>query len=443
MQQKHVVIIGGGFAGINLARSLAGRKEVRITLVDRNNYNYFQPLLYQVATGLLEVSSITLPFRTILKGADNVRFRLGTLERVDLSGRTVHLSSGKVEYDVLVLAMGTRTNYFGMQRVQEQSLPMKTVDEALALRNHLLTRTEEATVEADAEQRSRLLTVVISGAGPTGVELAGMLAEMRREVLEKVYPELDRGEVEVVLVDAAPTVLPPMREQSQRYTHDVLRQLGVRILLETRVQDYRDGEVVFADGESIPAATLIWAAGVTGRVIEGIPETSYARSNRLLVDASNEVEGIPGVFAIGDSCLQRTDERFPQGHPQLASVAMQQGQHLARNIVALTRGEPPKPFRYVDRGAMAIIGRSEATADLTTPPRTVTGRTAWAMWLFVHLFQLISYRNRLSTMWDWTTAYFTKDQSLGMIIGAESGRRMRNPHGSSPALGNARTEEGP
>ncbi|MEQ9569689.1 MAG: NAD(P)/FAD-dependent oxidoreductase [Longimicrobiales bacterium] len=424
MQDEHVVIVGGGFGGINLAGELAGKGGVRVTLVDRNNYNFFQPLLYQVATGQLEVSSIALPFRTILKGSRNVRFRLGELVRVDPEARVVHLSTGTLEYDYLVLATGTETNFFGMDSVEEDALPMKTLEEGLALRNHLLRKTEEATFAATPDERARLLTVVISGAGPTGVELAGMLAEMRRDLLEKIYPELDRGEVEVVLVDAAPSVLPPMRDASQRYTLDVLSRMGVGVLLNTRVEGYRDGAVQLADGSSIPTATLIWAAGVRGRAIDGIPRSSYGRGERLRVDAFGQVAGVPDVFAIGDASLQTSDDRFPHGHPQLASVAAQQGRHLAVNLLARVHGEPLRPFRYVDRGSMAIIGRSKAAADLTVPRRSVTGWAAWAMWLFVHLFQLIGYRNRLSTMWDWTTAYFMRDRSLGMILRAAEGDRM-------------------
>ncbi len=427
-RESHVVIVGGGFAGINLAEELAGERGIRVTLVDRNNYNYFHPLLYQVATGLLEVSSITLPFRTLLKGARNVRFRLGELERVDPDTRTVHLSSGPLGYDLLVLATGTETNFFGMENVARDALPMKTVEDALAIRNHVLRHAEEATVTADAAERARLLRVVIAGAGPTGVELAGMLAEMRGELLDKVYPELDASEIDVVLVDAAPTVLPPMRDKSQRYTLDALRRLGVRVLLGTRVQDYRDGAVHFADGTAIPTATLVWASGVTGRVVDGLPEASYGRGRRLRVDAFNRVEGVPDVFAAGDAALQPTDERWPDGHPQLASVAQQQGRHLARNLVATVRGEPLRPFRYLDKGTMAIIGTSKATADLTFPRRTLTGWPAWAAWLFVHLFQLIGYRSRVSTMWDWTVAYFLRDQSNGLIV--ETGTRTP---GSEPA----------
>lgn len=418
MKDQHVVIVGGGFGGINLAEALARERGIRVTLVDRNNYNVFQPLLYQVATGLLEVSSITLPFRTILKGRENIRFRMGELERVDPEAHVVHLSTGTLEYDHLVLATGTETNFFGMESVEAEVLPMKTLEEGLALRNHLLRTTEEATFAATAGERARLLTVVISGAGPTGVELAGMLAEMRRDLLEKIYPELDQGEVQVVLVDAAPTVLPPMRDASQRYTEDVLRRMGVRVLLDTRVEGYRDGAVQLADGRSIPTATLIWAAGVRGRTIDGLPGSSYGPGDRLRVDAFGRVAGVPNVFAIGDASLQTTDDRFPHGHPQLASVAAQQGRHLARNLVARLSGEALRPFRYLDKGSMAIIGRSKATADLTVPRSTVTGWIAWAMWLFVHLFQLIGYRNRLSTMWDWTTAYFMRDRSLGMILRA-------------------------
>jgi len=414
--EKRIVIIGGGFAGINLAKQLRNRKGFHITLVDKNNYNFFPPLLYQVATGMLDVSSISTPFRTLFKGAENIRFRMGELEKVEPHTKKVKLSTGELDYDLLVIATGTRSNYFGMENIEKNALPMKTIDDAVEMRNYLLQKTEEATYTKDPAKKAKLRNVVISGAGPTGVEVAGMLAEMRNNLLEKIYPELSGSELEIYLVDAATTVLPPMREKSQHYTYKALKEMGVRVQLEKMVMDYKDDTVYFKGGEAIQTETLIWTAGVTARVFEGIPEESYGRGNRLLVNEFNKVNGTENINAIGDTALMTSDNNFPEGHPQLANVAMQQGKHLAKNLIAINKGQDPEPFSYHDKGSMAIIGRSKATADLTVPNQTFTGWIAWAMWLFIHLFQLINYRSRIKTMWNWTTAYFTQDQSLGMIV---------------------------
>lgn len=293
---------------------------------------------------------------------------------------------------------------------------MKTIDDAVELRNYLLQLTEEATYTKDPVRKAKLRNIVISGAGPTGVEVAGMLAEMRNHTLQKIYPELTTAELDIYLVDAAPTVLPPMRPKSRQYTYDALQKMGVHVRLEKMVQDYKDGTVQFRDGDTIETETLIWTAGVTAIRFEGIPDESYARGNRLLVDAYNKVRGTENIYAIGDTCLMQAEAKYPDGHPQVANVAMQQGQRLARNFKAWEKGRTPKPFRYTDKGSMAIIGKSKAVADLNVPKMTFTGWIAWAMWLFVHLFELINYRNRIKTMWNWTIAYFIEDQSLGMIV---------------------------
>lgn len=254
--------------------------------------------------------------------------------------------------------------------------------------------------------------------------MAGMLAEMRNNLLEKIYPELSNKELNIFLVDAAPTVLPPMREKSQNYTYKTLKEMGVRLDLGKMVEDYKDDIVYFKDGDTIQTKTLIWTAGVTAKVFDGIPEESYGKSSRLLVNEYNKVQGIDNIYAIGDACLQKTDKKFPEGHPQLANVAMQQGRHLAKNFIAMISGKSLTSFHYYDKGSMAIIGKSKAVADLTTPKMSLTGWFAWVMWLFVHLFQLINYRNRIKTMWNWTTAYFTQDQSLGMIIRPDNAEQL-------------------
>lgn len=416
---KEIVIIGGGFAGMNMIEKLKNKKGFHITLVDKNNYNFFTPLLYQVATGMLDVSSISTPFRSLLKKAKNVDYRLGELEKVDPSANKVHLSNGELSYDKLVIATGTKANFFGMENIEKNALPMKSIDDAVAMRNYLLEKAEEASHATDEEKKEKLGNIVISGAGPSGVEVAGMIAEMSDRIMDKIYPEIPEGELGIYLVDGAPAVLPPMREKSQEYTYQKLKDMGVRIGLKKMVEDYKDDTVYFKDGDTIRTETLIWTAGVTGMRFDGFSDEQYGRGNRLLVDEYNKVKGSENIYAIGDACLQKADDpdsSGPEGHPQLATVAMQHGTTLAENFIAMNSNQELTPFSYFDKGSMAIIGKSKAVADLTTPKHTFTGWFAWAMWLFVHLFQLISYRNRFKTMWDWTTAYITQDQSLGMII---------------------------
>ncbi|HLR33583.1 MAG TPA: NAD(P)/FAD-dependent oxidoreductase [Fodinibius sp.] len=413
---KNIVVIGGGFAGINMAKKLKNKDGIHVTLVDKNNYNFFTPLLYQVATGMLDVSSISTPFRTLLKKAKNFDFRLGELQAVHPEENKVQLSTGQLSYDVLVMATGTKANFFGMDNIEQNALPMKSIDQAVELRNYLLQKAEEATYTTDGNKRAKLHNIIISGAGPSGVEVTGMIAEMSDRIMDEIYPEISEEQLGIYLVDGAPTVLPPMREKSQKYTYKKLQEMGVRIGLEKMVTDYKDHTVYFKDGDTIKTETLIWTAGVTGMRFDGLADDWYGKGSRLLVDKYNKVQGSENIYAIGDACLQKTDENFPDGHPQLATIAMQQGTTLAKNLVARKKGQDLTPFSYNDRGSMAIIGKSRATADLTTPNKTFTGWFAWMMWLFVHLFQLIGYRNRFKTMWDWTTAYVTQDQSLGMII---------------------------
>lgn len=414
--KKEIVIIGGGFAGINLAKRLVNIKGIHVTLVDKNNYNFFPPLLYQVATGFLEVSNICYPFRKLFHYKRNISFRLGELQKIVREENKVVLSTGDLYYDYLVLATGTESNFFGIENIRKAALPMKTVDDAIEMRNYLLQKTEEATIATDETEKKKLTTIVIAGGGPTGVEVAGMLAEMRKNILEKDYPELKGIRVCIYLVDSAPALLTPMSKEAQQYAYDTLIKMGVEVKLNRQVKDYIDDTVIFADGEKIPSKMLLWTAGVTSKVFDGIPKECYGRGRRLLVDEYNKVQGTENIYAIGDTSLQTSDKYFPQGHPQLAQVAIQHGQNLAKNFKAMVNGQNQKPFAYNDKGSMAIIGRSKAAADIPKPKMHIKGFIAWIMWLLVHLFSLINYRNRIKTMYNWTIAYFTKDQSLRMII---------------------------
>ena len=413
---KQILIVGGGFGGLNLARDLAGNKEFEVTLIDKNNYNFFPPLIYQVATGFLEASNISYPFRKLFHHKRNLSFRMGELKRIVPAENKVVLSNGELSYDYLVIATGAETNYFGMENVKRHAIPMKTLNDALEMRNTLLQKLEQATILQDKDQRRRCLTVVVAGGGPTGVEISGMFAEMRKSVILKDYPELAGTGAELYLVDGAPTVLAPMTEQSQKDTYEALTKLGVNIKLNMQVKDYVDGKVIFANGETIEANILIWAAGVTAIAFEGMPAESYGRGKRLIVDEYNKVTGLENVYAIGDTAFQTTDSNFPNGHPQVAQVAIQQGKNLAKNFKRMKKGEQLKPFAYFDKGSMAIIGRNKAVADFPKPKMHFRGFVAWFMWLFIHLVSLINYRNRVKTLYNWMLAYLTRDQSLRMII---------------------------
>ncbi|MEM0577362.1 NAD(P)/FAD-dependent oxidoreductase [Flavobacterium polysaccharolyticum] len=412
----HIVIIGGGFAGINLAKALTNQKGITVTLVDKNNYNFFPPLIYQVATAFLEPSSISYPFRKFFAGKKNLQFRLGELIKVIPNENKIILNNGELSYDQLVFATGAETSYFGMENVRKNAIPMKTLNDAIDMRNTLLKNLEKAAICNDIRKRRKLLTIVVAGGGPTGVEVSGMFAEMRKSILIKEYPELDTSASNIYLVDGGEALLSPMSVASQQDTLEAVTKLGVVVKLNTRVVDYKDDTVFFADGNTIQTKNLIWAAGVTAREFEGIPSESYGRGKRMLTDAFNKVNGTTNIFAIGDTCLQVTDINFPQGHPQVAQVAIQQGLNLADNFKKLLENKNLKPFIYKDKGSMAIIGKNKAVVDLPKPKMHFKGFIAWMIWLFVHLMSLITYRNRINTFYHWMIAYFSKDQSLRMII---------------------------
>lgn len=411
----NIVIVGGGFAGMNLAKQLSKDGSLNITLIDKNNYHFFPPLIYQVATAFIETSIITYPFRKMFSSARNFRFHYGGLEYIDTQNQVVTTTSGKVSYDYLVLAMGTETNYFGMANVEKHAVPMKTIDDAINLRNHILRNGERAAQEHDDEEREKFSTIVISGGGPTGVELAGMLAYMNKKILAKEYPEFSpNGKMRIVLVDMAPTLLGPMSKKSQQEALDVLRDMGVEVKLNTGVKDYVDGKVLFADGTSIATDTLIWSSGVIAKEAPGLPKETIGRGRRILVDEYNRVKGLDNVFAIGDICLQTTDSAFPNGHPQLAQVAIQQGKLLAENLVNMVEKRPLKAFKYNDKGSMAIITKNKAVVDL--PKFTFTGWFAWLTWLFIHIIPIAGFRNKIKLVTGWFWSFLTNNPSLRLII---------------------------
>jgi NADH:ubiquinone reductase (H+-translocating) len=411
-----IVIIGGGFAGINLAQELLNSKNIEVTLVDKNNYNFFSPLIYQVATAFLEPSSISYPFRKFFAGKKNLKFRLGELQKVVPSENKIVLNNGELKYDYLVFANGAETSYFGMENVRKNAIPMKTLNDAIEMRNALLKNLEKAAICANNAKRESLLTIVVVGGGPTGVEVSGMLAEMKRNIIAKEYPEFARSVGRIYLVDGGDALLAPMSKDSQRHTLEAVTKLGVTVQLNSQVVDY-DGETVyFANGKSIPTKNLIWAAGITAKVFEGIPAESYGRGKRIITDEFNKVQSTKNIFAIGDTCIEMSDPDFPNGHPQVAQVAIQQGLNLAQNFKLMQQGKSLKPFKYTDKGSMAIIGKMKAVVDLPKPKLHFKGSFAWLIWLFIHLISLITYRNRFQTLYNWMVAYFSKDQALRMLI---------------------------
>lgn len=415
--KKRVVVIGGGFAGINFIKHLSKNKAYEIILVDTNNYNFFPPLLYQVATGFLEPSSISYPFRKFLRNRKNVRFRMAALQQVVPEENKVILTNGELHYDVLVMATGAITNFFGMENVKQHAIPMKTLSDALAMRNLLLNRLEEAALTSDTRLKRKLLTIVVAGAGPTGVEVSGMFAEMRYSVIRKDYPELGKEIAHIILVDGGDAVLAPMSSKSQKYSKEALEKLGVKIILNNRVKDFDGDTVTLSDGHSYSTKNLIWAAGVSAIVFDGFPAEVYGPGKRMLVDSFNRVQGTENIFAIGDTCLQLSDEDFPKGHPQVAQVALQHGKNLAKNLLK-EKGDW-QPFKYNDKGSMAIIGRNKAVADIPKPKLHINGFSAWAVWLFIHIMSLLTIKNKLRTFVNWLTAYFSRDQSFRMIIRPE------------------------
>lgn len=411
---RKVVVVGGGFAGINFIKELSKHKNFQITLVDRNNYHFFPPLLYQVATAFIEPSNISYPFRRMFQEKTNLRFHLGCLIRVHPENQTVETDTGVLEYDDLVLAIGTESNFFGMENVRKQALPMKTIDDALNLRNHLLLSMEKAVRTTDPAEREKLLNIVIAGGGPTGVEIAGMLAEMGHNIAAKEYPEIKNMQGYIHLIDAGPVLLAPMSKKAQKEAADVLGKLGVNIQLNMAVKDYNNGVVQLADGSAIPSNVLIWTSGVTGIEVPGLPAAVIARGRRIMVDAYNTVNGIPHIYALGDICLQTTDPKFPKGHPQLAQVAIQQGKLLADNMQRQLQGKALKPFAYNDKGSMAIIAKYKAVADL--PKFSFTGFFAWVIWLFIHIIPLVGFRNKMRLAFTWFWSFITNDPTLRLII---------------------------
>lgn len=412
-----VVIIGGGFGGLELAKSLC-EDDFQIVLIDKQNFHTFQPLLYQVATAGLETESIVYPFRKMFEEHDNVYFRMAEVQSVDTKGQIVHTSIGLFRYDFLVVATGANTNFYGNRMMMEKAISIKSIEDALSLRNTILHNFEKALQTDDDEQLNSLMDYVIVGGGATGVEIAGALSELKKHVFPKDYKELDFVNMDIHLVQSGHELLKGMSSKASREALETLQRYGVKVWLNSKVK-YYDGHTVLLDtGERLHSHTLIWAAGVTGAVIEGFEATCIVSGNRLKVDEYNRVIGHPNIFAIGDVAAM-ISEVNPYGHPMMAQPAMQQGKTLAKNLPRLIKGKTLKPFRYKDRGSMATIGRNRAVADLKLFNKEFRykGFIAWLIWMFIHLISIVGFRNRLVVLINWTFSYFSYDKGMRLIIG--------------------------
>jgi NADH dehydrogenase len=411
--KERVVIVGAGFGGLKVARQLIKRNKFQVVLLDKNNYHQFQPLFYQVATAGLEPSSISFPLRKIFQNKNHVHFRIAEILEIDSEKHCVKTNIGVLSYDHLILSTGVNTNYFGNDNISNNAIPMKSVSEAVFIRNKVIRNYERALEERDENTVKALMNVVVVGGGPTGVELSGALAEMRRWILPKDYPELDFDKMKVYLLEAGPRLLNGMSEHAGEKSLNYLRSLGVDVRLNTMVKDYDGLNVSLAGGDTLCTYTLIWAAGVTGSKIEGIGEMNYKQNNRIEVNRVNQIPDIPDVYVIGDAAYMETD-KFPEGHPQVAQVAIQQGTLLGKNLVRQAEGKKLKEFEYLDKGSLATVGRKLAVADL--PFFRFSGYWAWILWLFVHLMAIVGVKNRLFIFLNWSWSYIFYDQSLRLLI---------------------------
>ena len=407
-----VVIIGGGFGGLQLAKRLKN-KPFQVVLIDRHNYHAFQPLLYQVATAGLEPDSIAYPIRKVFEGQKEFYFRMAEVTELKTDEKAIETSQGKLQYDYLVLATGSKTNFFGNTEIAKNGMGMKSVPEALDLRSLFLQNFERALIASEVAERESLMNFVIVGGGPTGTELAGAMAELKNHILPNDYPDLDIRRMQIHLIEAAPRLLAAMSEASGKKAYDYLTSLGVNVWLDTLVQDYDGLTIKTSTGKELQSQFLIWAAGVQAAGIPGLPDTAQGRGGRILVNEFNQVEGFDHVFALGDVALMAT-EKFPNGHPMVAQPAIQQGQLLAKNMVRMIKQQNLKPFSYSDKGSLATIGRNKAVADL--PGLHLGGMMAWMIWMFVHLMALVGFRNKAVTFINWSWAYVQYDKGARLII---------------------------
>jgi NADH dehydrogenase len=408
-----VVIIGGGFAGVNLAKSLAN-KPVQVVLLDKHNYHTFQPLLYQVSTAGLEPDSIAYPLRKIIRKHKNSFFRLAEVSEIDTETKEIQTNIGVLSFDYLVIATGTKTNFFGNTTIESNSMAMKKVPQALNIRSLILQNFEKATIANSEEERKALLSFVIVGGGPTGVELAGAIAELKNHIVPIDYPDLNTKYMEIHLLEGNDRLLPPMSKHASKKAEQFLRELGVQVHCNTFVKDYNGISVITNSDLKLQSETLIWAAGVTGAPVNGVKANSIQeRGNRYKVNSYNQVEGYEHIFALGDIAFMQT-ESYPYGHPQVAQPAIQQGKLLGSNLLKLINNKPMKQFVYKDKGSMATVGRNKAVVDLKH--FKFAGFFAWFVWMFIHLMALVGFRNRVIVFFNWTYNYINFDKAARLII---------------------------
>ncbi len=409
--KKQVIVVGGGFAGLQLVRNL-DKRLFNVLLIDKINHHQFQPLFYQVATSQIEPASISFPFRNIFKSRSHIQIRMTEMLQVNPEEQTITTTIGDFPYDYLVLATGCRTNYFGNANIQKNAFSLKTTYQSITIRNHILT-TFEKVIAAPREDRERMLNLTIVGAGPTGVELAGAFSEIKKEILPKDYHDIDLSKFTIRLVEGSNHVLNNMSKASGQTAEKYLKKMGVVLLKNTFVKDYDGENLTLSSGETIKSATVIWAAGVTGRETRGIPAESIARGNRIIVNRQNKIRGFDNIFAVGDIAYMETPD-YPNGHPQVANVAINQAKLLARNLKQSEQGKPVTDYKYKDLGSMATIGRNKAVVDL--PFIRFKGYFAWLVWMFLHLMLILSVRNRLIIFINWAWLYVTKNTSLRLIL---------------------------
>ena len=413
-----VVIVGAGFGGLRLARLLNNKPGFEVVLVDRFNYHQFQPLFYQVATAGLDASNISFPLRKVFQKSRNVRIRLATLEEILPAEKKIRTSQETISYDVLVLAMGADTNFFGNGQLARNAFPMKSTTEALQIRHRLLQLFEDAQTVSDPETLQRMMNIVVVGGGPTGVEVSGALAEMKKYVLPRDFPELDFSKMNIYLLEGSDKTLAAMSEKSSARSMKYLARLGVQVKTNTLVKDYDGKELLLNDGGRIPAATVIWAAGIKGNIPNGIDKSLITRGNRIKTNRHCEVEGMPGVYALGDLAYMETP-KYPGGHPQVAPVAIQQAGMVAQNLKLIERKSNPDrlyEFEYRDKGSMATVGRNLAVVDVPWPRLRLGGFFAWLIWMFLHLMLILGVKNRLFVFLNWLYNYLTYDQNLRLIF---------------------------
>lgn len=423
-QKKRVVIVGGGLGGLRLAEDLYG-SGMQVVLIDKNNFHQFPPLIYQIASAGIDPSSISFPFRQIFRKRKDFYFRMAEARMVDTEKKILQTSIGKIDYDYLVLAAGATTNFFGNKNIEEWAIPMKTVPEAMGLRNALLSNFERALTCATEEERQELLNVVIVGGGATGVEIAGALSEMKRYVIPYDYPDMDSSLMHIYLIEAGDRLLAGLSQESSQKAYEFLKSMGVDIQFGKMVTDYRDHKVIMKDGTEIPTRTFLWVSGIRANAMPGIDESHLGRGFRFKVDEYNRIPGVEDVFAIGDQCLQTSDAAYPNGHPQVAQVAIQQAKNLAKNLKLINQGadsSAPTPFRYNNLGSMATIGRNKAVVEIGK--FRSQGFFAWVLWLVVHLRSILGVKNKVMVLLNWLWKYVSYNDSIRMITYATKPREV-------------------